>query len=218
MDNDGYNNPGFQQQVTDGDMEGEDEEDLPTDEELLATKGDWDPKVAEMNTIHLIGRIGNNPEPRYFDDGNCVVNLSLACTRKVHYMEREAFDIKYGDEPTDWYGLEIWGAQAEFISKFVDKGARVAVTGSLQIDEWNDKETGELRNSVKVIVREFDVLETKAEAELRRGNSGREGGNYSSNYSQSSGNQGQKRGASFYVNDPDDEYNPRSGGDGGFFN
>jgi single-strand DNA-binding protein len=185
-------------------MGDDDLDDGPTDEELMATMGDWDPRVAEMNTVHLIGRLGNDPEPRYFDDGNVVVNLSLACGRKYHYMERQVMDVKYGQEETDWYGLEIWGGQAEFISKFVDKGARVAVTGSLQLDEWADKNSGETRVAVKVIVREFDVLETKAEAELRRGGAGGGGG----------GNKGREK--SFYVNDPD-ENRPKSGSSGGFF-
>eukprot|EP00980_Cylindrotheca_fusiformis_P003186 scaffold721_cov131-Cylindrotheca_fusiformis.AAC.76 len=176
-------------------IENNENEDQPSDEELEALLGDWDDRVARLNTVHLVGRVGNTPEPRYFDDGKVVVNLSLACRRKYHYSERKALDIKSGDEETDWYGLEIWGQTAEFVSKFVDKGARVGVIGALQIDEWNDKETGEKRNKAKVVVREFDVLESKAEADLRRQNS---------------------RGPSFYTDD-DDEYKPSSGSAGGFF-
>lgn len=87
--------------------EKEEEEEL-TDEELAATMGEWDERIARFNTIHLTGRVGNNPEPRYFDDGNVVVNLSLATKCKYHGLERKAFDIKAGEEETDWYGLEIW--------------------------------------------------------------------------------------------------------------
>lgn len=179
-------------------VEGSQEEDgRPTQEEIDAMLGDWDERVARLNTIHLVGRIGNQPEPRYFDDGKVVVNLSLASKRKYHYAERQAYNIKSGEEETDWYGLEIWGQTAEFVSKYVDKGARVGVIGSLQIDEWNDKETGEKRRKAKVVVREFDILESKAEAELRRSTS---------------------RGPSFYTkDDDDDEYNPSAAGSGGFF-
>lgn len=165
-----------------------------SDEELEAMLGDWDDRVARLNTIHLVGRVGNAPEPKYFDDGKVVVNLSLACRRKYHYSERQTLDIKSGEEETDWYSLEIWGQTAEFVSKYVDKGGRVGVIGGLQIDEWNDKETGEKRNKAKVVVREFDILESKAEADLRRQNS---------------------RGPSF---GDDDEYKPSSGSAaGGFF-
>src|SRR5210317_585152 len=90
---------------------------------------------------------------------------------------------------------ELWGQTAEYVSKYVDKGARVGVVGTLQIDEWNDSETGEKRNKPKVIVREFDILETKAESDLRRQNS---------------------RGPSFYAGD-DDVYDPSTGSSGGFF-
>ena len=62
------------------------------------------------------------------------------------------------------------GRTAEFVAKYVDKGARIGVSGQLQVDTWKDKETGEPRNSAKIVVRDLDVLETRAEAELRRGN------------------------------------------------
>ena len=193
MDNDDWD-PSIQ------DFDGNNNEDdgRPTDEELEAMLGNWDERVARFNTVHLVGRVGNAPEPRYFDDGKVVVNLSLACRRKYHYLERQVLDLKSGDEETDWYGLEIWGQTAEFVSKYVDKGARVGVIGTFNIDEWDDKETGEKRCKGKVVVREFDILESKAEADLRRGN---------------------QRGPSFYTgdNNDDDEYNPASGTSGGFF-
>lgn len=175
---------------------GDDSEAEPTDDELEAGLGEWDERVANFNTLHLVGRVGNSPEPRYFDDGNVVVNLSLGCKRKLHFTERQAEDIKSGDEETDWYGLEIWGQTAEFVSKYVDKGARVGIIGSLQVDEWQDKESGEKRTKAKVVVRDFDILESKAEAEMRRSN---------------------QRGPSFYTSDNDDQYNSSSGGVGGFF-
>jgi regulatory protein YycI of two-component signal transduction system YycFG len=79
-----------------------------SDEELEATVGKWDEKIARFNTIQLTGRVGNTPEARYFDDGKVVVNLSLACRRKYHGMERKVNNMKMGEEETDWYGLEIW--------------------------------------------------------------------------------------------------------------
>jgi single-strand DNA-binding protein len=147
-----------------------------SDDELEASSGEWDEGVAKFNTIHVTGRIGNDPEPRYLDDGKVVVNLSLATKRKYHSLERQAENVPWGQEETDWYALEIWGTTAEFVSKFVDRGTHVSIIGSLQIDEWTDKATGELRNKAKIIVRDFDILESKEEAEARRSRSGRNGG------------------------------------------
>jgi hypothetical protein len=85
-----------------------DDADELSDEELEASVGKWDEKIARFNTIQLTGRVGNTPEARYFDDGKVVVNLSLASRRKYHGMERKLNNIKMGEEETDWYGLEIW--------------------------------------------------------------------------------------------------------------
>jgi Single-strand binding protein family len=86
----------------------EDDYDELSDEELEATVGKWDEKIARFNSIQLTGRVGNTPEARYFDDGKVVVNLSLATQRKYHVMDRKISNIKPGDEETDWYGLEVW--------------------------------------------------------------------------------------------------------------
>jgi single-strand DNA-binding protein len=184
-----------------------------SDEELAASLTDWDDKIARFNTVHLVGRVGNDPEPRYFDDGKVVVNLSLASRRKYHYLERKAREIQSGEEETDWYGLEIWGQTAEYVAKFVDKGARVGVVGSLQVDTWTDRATGEQREKAKVVVREFDLLETKAEADLRRNKGGGQSGpgrGSSSFYAGGSGSGSLGR-------DRFDEYNPSQGSSGGFF-
>jgi single-strand DNA-binding protein len=171
----------------------------PSDEELAAAAGEWDNRLARFNRVALTGRVGNDPDPKYFDDGKVVLNLSLAVRRKYHGAERKAFDIKTGEEETDWYGLEIWGRDAEYAAKYVTKGARIGVVGSLQVDEWSDRDTGEPRNAAKIIVKDLDILETKAESELR---------------------QSSRRGPSFYTydndsDDGDDGYSPA--GTGGFF-
>jgi single-strand DNA-binding protein len=206
----------------DGTSEDDDEEEI-SDEELLANAGGhngWDEKIARYNSIHLTGRVGNIQEPKYLDDGTkVVINLSLASKRKYHNLERK---LGVDEDVTDWYGLEVWGQTAEFVKRFVDKGARVSVVGQLQIDNWTDKESGEIRYKAKVIVRDFDILESKAEADLRR--RGSSGNNYNSN-SYSKNNNADNRGRSFYTQDDDDDdemYADESGrgratGSGGFF-
>lgn len=91
-----------------GDNFMDDDVDELSDEDLEASVGKWDEKIARFNSIQLTGRVGNTPEARYFDDGKVVVNLSLATQRKYHVMDRKISNIKAGDEETDWYGLEVW--------------------------------------------------------------------------------------------------------------
>jgi len=109
----------------------DDEEDIDIMQIATTPMDDFIPK---LNIVTLQGRLGQDPNPRYFDDGKVVLNLSLACKRKYHPLERQVRGISSGEEETDWFGLELWGRDAEYATKFVSKGMRVGVTGSLVID------------------------------------------------------------------------------------
>lgn len=75
----------------------EDEPPMSLEEtEMLCTP--FDEHLPKLNTVTLVGRVGNDPEPRYFDDGKVVLNLSLACTRKYHPLERKVRNIRSGEE------------------------------------------------------------------------------------------------------------------------
>jgi single-strand DNA-binding protein len=170
----------------------------------IAAASEFEEHIPRVNSVTLTGRVGNDPEPRYFDDGKVVLNLSLACKRKYHPLQRKVRNIKYGEEETDWFTLELWGRDAEYANNFVTKGARIGITGSIVKDEWTDRATGEPRSRHKVQVKHMDILESKAEADLRRGNSGRSyggggtyGGGGNTNY--------------------DDDGGPEPAGTGGFF-
>lgn len=172
----------------------------PTEMYSMLSIEEFEEHVPKINCVTLVGRVGQNPEPRYFDDGKVVLRLGLAVKRKYHPLERKIRDLKYGEEETDWYNLEFWGRDAEYAGKYVTKGARVGITGTLNIDSWTDRMTGEEKTSSKIIVRELDILETRAEAELRQNKSG---GGYNNNNYGSSGD--------------DNGDGPDSAGTGGFF-
>mmetsp|Transcript_27960 Transcript_27960/g.40894 ORF Transcript_27960/g.40894 Transcript_27960/m.40894 type:complete len:279 (+) Transcript_27960:207-1043(+) len=179
------------------------------EQDELGAKFEFEPHIPKLNVVTLSGRVGNVPEPRYFDDGKVVLNMGLAVKRKYHPLERKVKNIQYGQEETDWFNLELWGRDAEFAARFVDKGSRIGITGSLAIDSWTDKQTGQYRRKPKIVVRHLDVLETKAEAELRRSNREKYGGGGGSgNYY----NRQDKEN-----DDDDDDDGPSSAGTGGFF-
>jgi single-strand DNA-binding protein len=178
-----------------------------SNEELEAMAPEWANHVPKFSRITLVGRVGNDPDPKYFDNGKVVLNLSLAVRRKYHPLERRALKIQ--EDATDWFNLELWGRDAEYAAKYVNKGARIGVSGSLAVDSWVDREGGDKRSKCTVIVNDLDILESKAEAELRRGSQ------------QSFKQQGATRRKSFYTEDDkddDDEFlGPHSAGTGGFF-
>lgn len=181
----------------------EDEPPMSLEElEMLATP--FDEHLPKINTVTLVGRVGNDPEPRYFDDGKVVLNLSLAVKRKYHPLERKVRAIRSGEEETDWFPLEFWGRDAEYVTNFVERGARIGITGSLVVDGWVDKRTGEQRRRPKILVRHIDIVESRAEAELRKSN---KGSNENRDWEKKRINYG----------DYDDDGGPSPAGTGGFF-
>ena len=85
------------------------------------------------------------------------------------------------------------------------------ITGGLTIDSWTDKVTFERRSRPKIVVKHLDILETKAEAEMRLQ---RQSNNYNNQYY--GNNNGSWKGGSS-SNDEDVEDDTMSAGTGGFF-
>lgn len=109
-----------------------------------------------MNQIILIGRAGRDPEVRYFETGTMVANMTLA----VNGYKRD-------EEPT-WFNLEIWGKTAQVAADYVRKGSRIGVTGSVRIDKWTEKATGNERSKMVVRVDRLELLGPKGEGRNTR--------------------------------------------------
>jgi single-strand DNA-binding protein len=104
-----------------------------------------------MNNITLIGRAGRDPEVRYFETGKVVANFTLAVNR-------------WGDEGPDWFNLEIWGKQAQVAADYVRKGSLIGIIGSIRMEKWTDKATGQERSKPVVNVSRLELL-SKRDAE-----------------------------------------------------
>ncbi|MCC5628345.1 single-stranded DNA-binding protein [Nostoc sphaeroides] len=107
-----------------------------------------------INVVTLIGRVGGDPEIKYFESGSVKCKLTLAVNRRT----------KEG-EHTDWFNLELWGKTAEVAGNYVRKGRQIAVKGSLKFDTWSDRQTGANRSSPVIQVDQLDLLGSKRDSE-----------------------------------------------------
>ncbi|MGB3571337.1 MAG: single-stranded DNA-binding protein [Phormidesmis sp.] len=107
-----------------------------------------------VNIVTLVGRVGRDPEIRYFESGNVLAKCGLAVNRRT----------KNNDQP-DWFNLEIWGKTAEIAANYVRKGSLIGVTGSLKLDSWQDRATGATRTSPVIRVNQLDLLGSKRDNE-----------------------------------------------------
>lgn len=103
-----------------------------------------------MNSVNIIGRVGNDVELRFTPSGKAVAQLTLAV------------DDGWGEnKKTAWIGVTIWAATAELAKKAVRKGDRLGIAGRLSQEEWEDKETGKKQRKTKVTCESMDLLEPK---------------------------------------------------------
>jgi single-strand DNA-binding protein len=107
-----------------------------------------------LNVVSLVGRVGTEPDVRYFESGSVVCKLTLAVNRAS----------RNNDQP-DWFNLELWGKNAEIAAQYVKKGSLVGISGSLKFDHWKDRATGMDRNQPVVRVDRLDLLGSKRDNE-----------------------------------------------------
>ena len=98
------------------------------------------------NSVRLVGRVGNTPETKTFDNGT-KVTLSLA-TSDFYYNDK-----KEKIETTQWHNIVAWGKTAELIQKYVEKGKEIAVEGKITYRNYEDKE-GVKRSITEIVVNE----------------------------------------------------------------
>lgn len=111
-----------------------------------------------LNKVILMGRLTADPELRRTSTDRAVTSFALAVNRSF---------VRKGEKPeTDFIDCVAWGNTAEFISKWFSKGLQVAVTGRLQVRNWEDKQ-GQKRRTAEVIVDEAFFADSK-----REGNAG----------------------------------------------
>ena len=106
----------------------------------------------------LVGWIGAEPEQRFTPSGTAVCNFRVATKRPAGRSEsgERVFD-------TDWTTVEAWEKLAEQCGRFLHKGSRVRVIGSLHTQSWEDRESGQKR--FRTVVRAADVMYLDARQE-----------------------------------------------------
>lgn len=107
-----------------------------------------------INIVTLVGRVGGDPDVKYFESGSVVCRLTLAVRRRS----------RNADQP-DWFNLELWGRDAEVATDYVRKGSLIGVTGSLKLEHWQDRATGVGRSKPVIRVNQLDLLGSRRDNE-----------------------------------------------------
>lgn len=117
--------------------------------------------MISLNRVTLIGRLGQDPEIRYLDNGVAVGRFSLATSDRY----RDS-DGNWQDRPTEWHNIVVWRNLAERAEKELKKGMAIYVEGQINYRTYDDKD-GNQRKITDILARSF-----RAFVDVKTGGSG----------------------------------------------
>jgi len=121
--------------------------------------------MASFNKVILLGNLTRDPEVRYTPKGSAVADLGIAVNRQ--------YTLENGEkrEEVTFVDVTFWGRTAEVAGEYLKKGRPVFIEGRLQLDTWDDKQSGQKRSKLKVIGETMQMLGSRGGA----GDTGDEG-------------------------------------------
>ena len=114
--------------------------------------------MASFNKVILVGNLTRDPEVRYTTGGTAVTDVSLAVNRQ--WTDRSTNERK---EETTFVEVTLWGRTAEIAGEYLSKGRPCLIEGRLQLDQWEDKETGKKRSKLKVVGDTLQLLGSRGD-------------------------------------------------------
>jgi single-strand DNA-binding protein len=102
--------------------------------------------MASYNKVILVGNLTRDPQVKYTPSGTAVTEIGLAVNR--YWFDKQTNSRK---EETTFVDVTLWGRDAEVAGEYLAKGRPVLIEGRLQLDTWDDKQTGQKRSKLRVV-------------------------------------------------------------------
>ena len=107
-----------------------------------------------MNKLTIIGNLCHDPETRTLDSGHTVCNFTVAVNRRKVSQNATQPDA-------DFFRVSAWDKRGEVCQKYLEKGRKVAVTGSVSARAYESKDGSGARASLEVMADDVEFLSTK---------------------------------------------------------
>ena len=108
--------------------------------------------MASFNKVILLGNLTRDPEVRYTPKGSAVCDLGLAVNRQY------TLDNGEKREEVTFVDVVLWARLAEIAGEYLKKGRPVFIEGRLQLDSWDDKQSGQKRTKLRVVGETMQLL------------------------------------------------------------
>ncbi len=114
--------------------------------------------MASFNKVILLGNLTRDPQVRYTPSGTAVAEIGLAVNR--YWFDKQSNSRR---EETTFVDVTLWGRDAEVAGEYLAKGRPVLIEGRLQLDTWDDKQTGQKRTKLRVVGERMQLLGGRGE-------------------------------------------------------
>lgn len=114
--------------------------------------------MASFNKVILVGNLTRDPQVKYTTGGTAVTEIGLAVSRQ--WFDKQANSKK---EETTFVDVTLWGRTAEIAGEYLAKGRPVLIEGRLQLDSWDDRETGQKRSKLRVVGENMTMLGSRSD-------------------------------------------------------
>ena len=125
--------------------------------------------MPNLNKVMLIGNLTRDPEIKYTPKGTAIAAFGLAVNRNYTTESGEK------REEVTFIDLEAYARLAEIIGEYCKKGRPIFVEGRLKLDQWDDKQSGQKRSKMKVVVETMQLLGSREGGGGGGGGGGEEG-------------------------------------------
>ena len=112
-----------------------------------------------INKAVIVGTLGKDPEIRYAENGNAVVNISVATNES--WKDRQTGEAQ---ERTEWHRIVMFGKLGEIASQYLKKGSQAYFEGKIKTSKWQD-DNGNDRYSTQIVANQMEMLGRRVDAE-----------------------------------------------------
>ena len=123
--------------------------------------------MASFNKVILVGNLTRDPQVKYTTGGTAVTEIGLAVNRR--WQDKQSNQWK---DETTFVDVTLWGRTAEIAGEYLAKGRSVLIEGRLQLDTWDDRESGQKRSKLRVVGENMTMLGGKGDGPSGGGGGG----------------------------------------------
>ncbi len=116
-----------------------------------------------LNRVILMGNLTRDPDLRVTSNGNSICKISIALNRSYKLQDGTT------REETTFVDVDVFGKQAEVVSKYFNKGKPILLEGRLRFDTW-ETNNGEKRSKLNVVMENFQFVGGRSESDEGPGN------------------------------------------------